>query len=274
MLPIASIIIPTYQRNQDLYKCLDCIRSCIENEAIIDQNRIETIVSDDARDPALKREIRAHYPWVRYLNGPQKGPAANRNNGAKEATGEWLIFTDDDCLPQHQWLDSFFGSFDQAEVLEGKTIADRPQQRLDEESPINVSGGLLWSCNFAIKKSLFTEIGGFDEDFPHAAMEDVDFRIRLQKMAIPIQFVDAVIIHPWRIQHNFINAWSKRSESWKYLTSKHADYFKKPIFSDRLKMAARIVSRNLGALIKFRGKGWKAALFEMGVYIVRIWKPI
>src|SRR5690606_24756010 len=83
-------------------------------------------------------------------------------------------------------------------VYEGKTVADRPQVRYDEESPINETGGHLWSCNFAIKKTLFERLSGFDEGFPYAAMEDVDFHYRVAKVAECRFLPAAVIVHPWR----------------------------------------------------------------------------
>ena len=42
-------------------------------------------------------------------------------------------------------------------------------------------------------------MGGFDERFPYAAMEDVEFRLRLNKAGRRMYFVpDAVVRHPYR----------------------------------------------------------------------------
>ncbi|MFM6530798.1 MAG: glycosyltransferase family 2 protein, partial [Dolichospermum sp.] len=62
---------------------------------------------DDGYQSTAQEMIEQNYPWVKWVAGPGKGPAANRNNGAKYATGEWLAFTDDDCLPDPQWLASY-----------------------------------------------------------------------------------------------------------------------------------------------------------------------
>jgi GT2 family glycosyltransferase len=84
-------------------------------------------------------------------------------------------------------------------VLEGRTYVDRPRKSLAETSPVNESGGYLWACNFAIQKQLFESIGGFDERFPFAAMEDIDLRLRLTKGGHKLFFVrDASVCHPWR----------------------------------------------------------------------------
>jgi hypothetical protein len=39
------------------------------------------------------------------------------------ARGEWLVFTDDDCLPSTSWLASYLEAMtDAASVYEGKTV--------------------------------------------------------------------------------------------------------------------------------------------------------
>ncbi|MFM6610577.1 MAG: glycosyltransferase family 2 protein, partial [Dolichospermum sp.] len=66
-------------------------------------------------------------------------------------------------------------------------------------SPINESGGYLWSCNFSIQKQLFESLGGFDERFPYAAMEDVDLRLRLTQSGHKFLFIKpASVCHLWR----------------------------------------------------------------------------
>lgn len=193
-----SIIIPTCNRNDLLANCLDRIDS--QRRTLMDEN-IEVIVSDDSKSHASKGLIESRYNWVRWIAGPQRGPAANRNNAVKASKGQWLVFTDDDCLPENSWLSSYKDAITAnplIQIFEGKTIADREKQRFDEESPINENGSNLWSCNFAIRTSLFKNLGGFDESFPFAAMEDVDFHIRVREKA-EIKFIkEALIVHPWR----------------------------------------------------------------------------
>ena len=52
----------------------------------------------------MERFLAQQYPWVSWGRGPRRGPAANRNAGALRARGEWLAFTDDDCVPDPNWL--------------------------------------------------------------------------------------------------------------------------------------------------------------------------
>ena len=198
--PLFSVIIPTRRRNDLLVKCLDCLAPGVQT---LSPEEYEVIVTDDGSETTAKQLITENYPWVRWVAGPCKGPAANRNNGAKHASGEWLVFTDDDCLPDPGWLEAYAEALEISPttlVFEGRTYVDRPRRSLAEISPINETGGYLWSCNFTIEKHLFETLGGFDERFPYAAMEDVELRFRLKKNNKEFAFIDrASVCHPWRL---------------------------------------------------------------------------
>ncbi|WP_375495469.1 glycosyltransferase family 2 protein [uncultured Nostoc sp.] len=197
--PLFSVIIPTYHRNDLLTKCLNCLAPGVQT---LPTEQYEVIVTDDGSQTTAEEMIRQQYPWVKWVAGPRRGPAANRNNGAKFAQGEWLAFTDDDCLADSQWLEGYAEAIIKEVsylVFEGRVYVDRPRQTLAETSPANESGGYLWSCNFAIKKQLFDYLTGFDERFPYAAMEDVDMKLRLTKAGYEILFIKtASLCHPWR----------------------------------------------------------------------------
>jgi GT2 family glycosyltransferase len=107
-------------------------------------------------------------------------------------------------------------------ALEGKVMADRAQRHFLEESLLNLHGGLFWSCNIAILKPLFIEMNCFSEYYPHASMEDVDFRERLLQKGIKIEFVpEALIIHPWQIQDHPLGFQWKRYIAAMLLASRH-----------------------------------------------------
>jgi GT2 family glycosyltransferase len=216
--PKFSVIIPTCNRNDQLARCLDCLAP---NAQTLDYKCYEVIVSDDGRSPAAEEMIRTRYPWAQWLSGPRRGPAANRNFGAKHARGEWLVFTDDDCLPSSGWLSAFWASTGFTNVLEGLTRADRERQSYAEEAPLNLTGGYLWSCNFAIRKATFENVGGFDENYPAPAMEDCDLRETLREKGFKSLFVkEAAVVHPWRpakpLEH-----WEQHYHCYCYYQRKH-----------------------------------------------------
>jgi GT2 family glycosyltransferase len=162
--------------------------------------RYEVIVTDDAPEHGTAAMIAAQFPWARWVAGPGRGPAANRNNGVKYARGEWIAFTDDDCVPQGVWLQGFSDAFhDGCNVYEGKTTCEAGIRSPLEHAPVNLTGGYLWSCNFMVRRVEFDRFGGFDEAFPYPYMEDVDFRERLRREQVKFEFVaSAVVDHPPR----------------------------------------------------------------------------
>jgi GT2 family glycosyltransferase len=198
-----SVIIPTCHRNDLLAKCLDCLAP---GKQTLAAENYEVIVTDDGSKSTAREMMEKNYPWAKWIEGPRRGPAANRNNGAKHAQGEWLVFTDDDCLPDADFISSYWNAAmkNDAPVLEGKTSPCGERTRVDMECPANEHGGYLWSCNFAIRKNLFFELDGFDTNFPGPAMEDVDLRTRLLKAQKKIQFIPrALVLHPWRLKKGF-----------------------------------------------------------------------
>jgi glycosyltransferase involved in cell wall biosynthesis len=144
-----SVIIPTYHRNDLLAKCLDCLAPGVQ---VLPAEEYEVIVTDDGSKTTAKEMIRDRYPWAKWVAGPRKGPAANRNNGAQYAQGEWLVLTDDDCLPDPNWLSAFAdATTGSALALEG---AIHPLGDINQdlaECPVNLTGGRFWTANIAVR---------------------------------------------------------------------------------------------------------------------------
>jgi len=241
------------------------------------QSRItyEVIVSDDSPDPRDLEAVRTRFPWVRWVKGPQRGPASNRNEGARHASGRWLVFTDDDCLPSPGWLHAFAKERSEQLVLEGKTIADRPRSRLDEEAPINENGGCLWSCNFAILRSCFNEQSGFNEGFPYPAMEDVEFRVRLTEAGINPHFCPAaVVVHPWRqtkgtIHHKRVLA------SWYHFLRLHPSQRPRRLALHFFHRSFRtLIKVTLPGAIRYQFRGCLPALKENAFFAIKALKAL
>jgi len=198
--PLFSVVIPTRDRNETLALCLDRLAP---GSQTLPHDQYEVIVADDSARTAARDLVSDRYPWARWVAGPRRGPAANRNTGARIARGEWLAFTDDDCLPGAEWLAAFDESRAEnaaaLEALEGRTTCRAGLNSPRQTAPVNLEGGVLWSCNFAIRRAGFETIGGFDERYPYAHMEDADLRLRLLKAGYMIRFVpSAEIDHPPR----------------------------------------------------------------------------
>lgn len=223
-----SVIIPTCERTDDLCQVLDALSAGKQTFAF---ENYEVIVTDDGRTADTETLVKEKYPWVRFVRGPRTGPAANRNNGAKLATAEWLVFTDDDVLIDTDWLSAYArhtgGS---VQAMEGSIEAIGEMTKVFSECPINTTGGLFWSANIAVKRSLFREVGGFDQNFLHPTQEDSDLRQRLLPLTEIIFVSDAKVMHPVRVPnvHQMIGLTVKRCSAWTYFQGKHRQMSARP----------------------------------------------
>lgn len=205
-----SVIIPTYNRQETLRQCL----AVATNQ---DYPDYEVIVVDDGSTDGTAIMVRQEFPQVRYFRQEvNRGPAAARNRGIHEATGEIIAFTDDDCVPPPNWLtrlaDGYrrypqvagVGGYQEAtyEVKAKSSLAryesyiNRQVYRVGDQEYLGrfecPAGG---TNNISYQRSIIEEIGGFDETFPLAAGEDAYFKWQLVKKDKLLLFVPVQVIH-------------------------------------------------------------------------------
>jgi GT2 family glycosyltransferase len=182
-----SVVVPTCGRPRELARCLQAIQGADEI----------VITSDDGSAAPSNSFGSDRICWVR---GPGRGPAANRNSGARVAAGDWLAFIDDDCIAAPGWLAALRSATDHTDVVEGKTVCPDRAGNWREEVVENLSGGQFWSCNLAIRRSAFDQLGGFDERFLIAGGEDLEFRWRMKKAGLRCRFEPSMLVyHPARL---------------------------------------------------------------------------
>ena len=193
-----SVVIPTAGRDADLRRCLARLAPGAQTLAA---EAYDVVVTDDGTPPGVAA-LASEFPWVRVTQGPRRGPAANRNAGARAATGEWVAFVDDDCIPSRGWLGALAAATATTPapaIVEGRTTCEAGVRSPLEHAPVNETGGLLWSCNLMVRRRTFLDAGGFDERFPHPHLEDVEFRERARARGLVARFApDAVVDHPPR----------------------------------------------------------------------------
>ena len=195
-----DIVIPSAGRLPDLQRLLRSLYRCCGTSM---PGLVTSItVTDDRHTQAEAEQLAAEFPEVRYIAGPARGPAANRNHGAAQGQAAWVLFLDDDCYLEADLLQAYLAQARQApacDVFEGAIHPVGPRPNGNHHAPVNLQGGCLWSCNMMVRRPLFQRVGGFDEQFPFACMEDVDLRERLQAAGAQAGFVrEAVVFHPWR----------------------------------------------------------------------------
>jgi len=179
-----TVVIPTCRRPAMLAHCLRTIPT-----------GTDVVVSDDGGDEETRSLMAREFPHIRFVAGPRHGPAANRNNGARAAEGDWLAFIDDDCEAQPGWLEAIVKASPEADVVEGRTVAPGATDSPLEEHVENLRGGVLWSCNLAVERKAFLALGSFDEDFLEAGGEDMEFAWRVARAGLRVKFVPEALVH-------------------------------------------------------------------------------
>jgi GT2 family glycosyltransferase len=193
----ASIIIPTCDRCADLNRCVGILRMQLPTDS-----NVRVIVCDDGKGDESRKMLAAEFPEVEWRQGPRKGPPANRNFGAKVADSEWLIYIDDDCVPRAGYLNAYLDAFETAGprgLFHGLTFPVPALNSMFYEAPsVTEPQKIFPSCNFAIRKQLFDETGGFDERY-FSAFEDIEYFSRLDRLGVKAVCVDnAAVDHPIR----------------------------------------------------------------------------
>jgi len=110
---IFSVIIPHYNDEIRLYKCLEYL---FNQEYEI--NKMEIIVVDDCSPVDIQRNINNRFPDVRFFRlAENRGPASARNFGIANAQGKYLAFVDCDALVGPYWLQTFENEFKRGEKV-------------------------------------------------------------------------------------------------------------------------------------------------------------
>lgn len=177
-----SVIIPTRNRASLLDVCLTGL-----GQLDYPRGEFEVLVIDDGSDTPLTEVVDRHNSslTIRCYRSDGRGPARARNFGLNCARGEYVVFTDDDCIPQPDWLKAFDCAFKSSpDVGFGGRIMDAPENNMyGRASQMLITflyngfaqhPDLKFFCsnNLAFPRRRLLELSGFDETFPRAAGED------------------------------------------------------------------------------------------------------
>ena len=189
-----SVVVCTRNRAESLSRCLDAFAriSAVSTtwELVVVDNG-----STDATPDVLARAAEGFGERLRVLHEPTRGLGGARNRGWQGATGAIVACTDDDCYPEPDYVDAIAACFAEdpgLDFLGGRirlydptdlpiTIHDEPDRR-DVLPHRFVPAYRIQGANFAFRRALAEEIGGFDPllgagaRFP--AGEDFDFVAR------------------------------------------------------------------------------------------------
>ena len=176
-----SVVICSFNRSASLAETLASVNACrLPLDRPVELLVIDNNSTDQTERTCADFALVARMPFRRVLE-PRQGLSCARNRGIREATGDVIIFTDDDVLVNDAWLVTYASEFGDHHVdcAYGRVHADwrghRPAWFSDLLRPayaivdygaarmlVSDASHEFYGANFAVRKELLVALGGFD----------------------------------------------------------------------------------------------------------------
>lgn len=221
-----SVVVPTFNRKQTLKTCID---SLLKNNF----NDFEVIVVNDASTDKTKKylnSIKSNKVKVIH-NKKNLGPSESRNIGVKKAEYDIVVFIDDDCVADENWIANLTKGFNNEKIgfVIGSTyyITKDYRSYFPERIVQNPQASWPMTCNIAYRKSVFDKIGGFDTKYDFYANEDTELAIRAVAAKVIFGKAKEAIVHHqksiWSVE--FLIKSAKNASVWPLLKKKYPEHY-------------------------------------------------
>jgi GT2 family glycosyltransferase len=205
-----SVIVATCNRSNDVVRLLEALQSQlvppdVQWEALIVDNN-----STDDTQPRAMCFVERDSSRFKYLQEKRQGKSRALNTGAREAKGEVLVYTDDDCVPDRNWLGNIARKFSADPLLavvggrvelfdiSHKPFSIRPYLENKLISGTDDLFKYMIGANMAIRRPAVDAVGGFDPFLgpgTRVIFEDLDILYRLLKMQVKMAYCPDVVIY-------------------------------------------------------------------------------
>ena len=203
--PFISVVIPVWNSPDMIAKCLAAIAA-----QTYPRDRFEVLVVDNGSTDETA-DVARSFPFVTVLSEPIASSYRARNLGLRSARGDYVAFTDADCVPDPQWLAAAAragGQHPHAGVLgghialfradaTGSAACEKYEYAFAFDQAKNASHGVCVTANWMSPRKTLLEFGGFEEHLHSAA--DWNLCRRIHAAGRPIVYVpDMLVGHPVR----------------------------------------------------------------------------
>ena len=241
---LASVVIPTKDKISRLASVLKGL------EPQMNDNVEVVIVFDGCNEETVTSYKRMSWnftPKAVFLS-ENVGRAKARNYGIREATGDIIIFIDDDRIPDQNFIRFHIEAHSKPNMV---VLGRRSDVSLEEEQILTLQHSLTahqklkdyavteksyipfrhprnifrwmycFTGNLSVDRTLLNAIGGFDENFVKWGHEDVDLGIRLYLKGAPFIYRDSIINYHLVHERSYNERNQESLDNLKYLRSKY-----------------------------------------------------
>lgn len=210
-----SVIVPHYSDLTGLERCL----AALSRQTVAPA---EIIVADNGSPEGESAVAAAIAGRARLIIVPEKGAGPARNGGVAASSGDLLAFTDADCLPDPEWLQSGLAALTDYDFVGGavEVVVENPADVTPTEAFERVFAfdnrdyvtrkGFTVTANLFCSRTVFDQVGGFRVGVP----EDLEWCARARARGYRLGYAAAAIVgHPGR------TSWLALRRKWERLNA-------------------------------------------------------
>lgn len=285
-----TVVVPTFNGQSRISECLDALLS----QTFSRQFRI--LVIDDGSTDKTGNVIK-QYSNVDYCYQENKGASAARNKGIELSNSEFIVFTDDDCVPEECWLEKLMEPFERIPDLtavkgayltrQDSLVAQFVQFEYEDRYELLKRSkfiDFIDTYSACFRRDVLVDAGGYDDNFPAACAEDAEFSYRLANAGAKMIFVPSARVyhsHPSDFLHYVRRKY--KYAFWRMLaTKKNPNKLVKDSHTPQLLKiqllfpAGLVISVPMDAMLSmpFSATGTLVGLFVLSTVpnLLRIWK--
>jgi glycosyltransferase involved in cell wall biosynthesis len=218
--PELSVVVPSHDRPLRLRWLLNAL-----HEQTLDRSLWEVLVCHDSSGPETDELLRSHpltqEGTLRFTQLPPgtAPPGANRNAALKLARAPTIVFTDDDCRPPENWLETVHAAVARfpGAIIQGRVEGDPDEYAMRHSSYPRgqyfptVPRPWAECCNIVYPRDVVEAVGGFVEDLYTG--EDTDLNIRAR--AAGARYVgDSAMLNYHAIDEGTVLSWVRGAGRW------------------------------------------------------------
>jgi len=199
-IPKASVIVPVYNAEGTIE---ECVNSILDLDYL--KEKLELIFIDNASTDSTENILKKYAKEIIILFEKKRGPAAARNKGLRNSSGDVIAFTDSDCVVEKDWLKNLIQPLKnkQVGIVGGKILAKQPCNNIQKygecihnhfDSINSYKPPYVITMNWASRLSVLKEMNLFNEDFIRCEDVDLSYRIYLAGYKL-VYSKDAVVYH-------------------------------------------------------------------------------